>query len=163
MGFLHPHALPALQIPPAQPAITAPTDQQIPTGNPAQRRDHPRMPFKDMHTLPTVRIPHEEFSALSPAATRGQPPPIGAPGHTHHGSLMSRQLLLLRAIGRIPRRDGAIITPAGHPRAIRAPSRLRAGARSRAHDLPTAGNGLTCPTPERLAERCRWLEAFHRD
>src|SRR5438034_2405963 len=79
------------------------------------------MPFKGMYTLPTMRLPHEEYSALSPAATRGQPPPIGAPGHTHHDSLMSRQLLLLRAIGRIPQRDGAIITPAGHPRAIRAP------------------------------------------
>src|SRR2546429_2855632 len=78
------------------------------------------MPFKGMHTLPAVRIPHEELSALSPAATRGQPPPIGAPGHAHHGSLMSCQLPLLRAIGRIPYIDGAITPPAGQARAIRA-------------------------------------------
>src|SRR5690242_11671447 len=78
------------------------------------------MTFKGMHQLSTVRIPHEEFSALSPTATRGQPP-IAAPGHTHHDSLMSHQLPLLRAIGRIPHTDGAIITPAGEERAIRAP------------------------------------------
>jgi hypothetical protein len=121
MRLSHPHTLSTLQIPPAQPAVTASTDQQIPTGNPAQRRDHPRMPFKGMHWLSTVRIPHEEFSALSPAATRGQPPPIGAPGHTHHDSLMSHQLLLQRASGRLSQRDGAVITPAGEERAIRAP------------------------------------------
>src|SRR6266849_5450697 len=79
------------------------------------------MPFKGMHRLSTVSIPYEQLSTLSPAANRGQPPPIGAPSYTHHGSLMSCQLALLCAIGCIPQKDGAIITPAGHPRAIRAP------------------------------------------
>src|SRR2546421_1744667 len=98
----HPHTLATLHLPPAQPAVTASTDHHLPTGNPAQHRDHSRMPFKGMHALPTVHIPYEQLSALSPAATRGQPPPIGAPGHTHHGSLMSRQLPLQRASGRLP-------------------------------------------------------------
>ncbi len=67
-GF--PHALPARYLPPAQHAITASTDQQLPTGSPGQRRDHPRMPRKSMHALPTVGMPHEELPALSlPQAT----------------------------------------------------------------------------------------------
>src|SRR2546427_1781573 len=44
MRFSHPHALPALHLPPAQPAVTASTDQQLSTGSPGQRRDHPWMP-----------------------------------------------------------------------------------------------------------------------
>src|SRR6266404_4585846 len=44
MRFSHPHTLPALHLPPAQPAVTASTKHQLSTGSPAQRRDHPRMP-----------------------------------------------------------------------------------------------------------------------
>src|SRR3989442_2558471 len=41
MSLLHAHARPAPRSPPAQPSITAASVQQIPIGNPAQRRDHP--------------------------------------------------------------------------------------------------------------------------
>ncbi len=65
MRLLHLHALPTLDLPPAQPAVTASTDQQLPTWDPDQRRDHPRMLHKGMHTLPAVRIPHEQIPAVS--------------------------------------------------------------------------------------------------
>src|SRR6266550_6210683 len=94
MRFSHPHALPALHLPPAQPPVTASTDHQLSTGSPAQRRDHPRMPRKGVHALPAVGIPHEELPALSlPLATTtgGQPPPVGAPDHAPDGPAMSRE------------------------------------------------------------------------
>src|SRR5256885_12375406 len=39
MRFSHPHALPAVHLPPAHPAVTASTDHQLSTGSPGQRRD----------------------------------------------------------------------------------------------------------------------------
>src|SRR5437879_10108251 len=42
MGLLHPHTLSAVDLPPAQPAITASTDQHLPARTPSYRRDHPR-------------------------------------------------------------------------------------------------------------------------
>src|SRR6266702_2402486 len=95
MRFSHPHALPALHLPPAQPAITASTEHQLSTGSPAQRRDHPRMPRQGAIAcitsppervpgrvaLPAVGIPHEELPTVPAAAARGQPGAIGAPGH----------------------------------------------------------------------------------
>src|SRR5229473_3111056 len=108
------------------------------------------MPFKGMHRLSTVSIPYEQLSTLSPAANRGQPPPIGAPSYTHHGSLMSCQLALLCAIGCIPQKDGAIITPAGHPRAIRAPRHAIEEGVSRvrvSNDLETGAHGWV-PEPD---------------
>src|SRR5437588_10747053 len=69
MGLLHQHALAARQLPPAQPAVTASTDQHLPTWDPAQRRDHPWMPHKGMHRLSAVGsaagIPYEQLSAVS--------------------------------------------------------------------------------------------------
>src|SRR6266566_8630242 len=44
MRFLHPHALPAVHLPPAQHAVTASTDQQLLARTPCHGRDHPRMP-----------------------------------------------------------------------------------------------------------------------
>src|SRR5438876_36435 len=68
MGLLHSHALPARHLPPAQSAVTASTDHHLPTWDPAQRRDHPRMPHKDMHRLSAVGsaagIPHEQLPAV---------------------------------------------------------------------------------------------------
>src|SRR6266571_6533657 len=71
MRFSHPHALPALHLPPAQPAITASTEQQLSTRSPAQRRDHPRMPRQGAIpcppgrvALPAVGIPHEELPTV---------------------------------------------------------------------------------------------------
>src|SRR3989440_8046989 len=100
MGLLHQHALAARHLPPAQPAVTASTDQHLPTWDPAQRRDHPRMLHKGMHRLSAVGsaagIPHEQIPAISlplAAATRGKPGAIGAPGHARDASLMPRQPL----------------------------------------------------------------------
>src|SRR3989442_15703793 len=42
MRFSHQHALPAVHLPPAQPTITASTEQQLSTGSPGQRRGHPQ-------------------------------------------------------------------------------------------------------------------------
>src|SRR5712692_4130689 len=44
MSFSHPHALPALPLPPAHPAVTTSTEHQLSTRSPGQRRDHPGMP-----------------------------------------------------------------------------------------------------------------------
>src|SRR2546429_9405493 len=94
MGLLHSYALPALNLPPAQHAVTTSTDQHLSTRAPGHRRGQPRMPRKGVHALPAVGIPHEELPTLSAATTRGQPHPIGAPGHTNDGPMVSRQPLL---------------------------------------------------------------------
>src|SRR5256885_13448278 len=119
MGFLHQHALAARQLPPAQLAVTASTDQHLPTWDPAQRRDHPRMLHKGMHRLSAVRIPHEQIPAISlplAAATRGKPGAIGAPGHARDASMMPRQPLEQPAIRGVPHIHMAIITPTDQPR-----------------------------------------------
>src|SRR6266536_1118418 len=68
MCLSHLHTLSALDLPPTQPPVTAPTD----------------------HPLPAVRLPHEDLPAFS-ATTRGQQPAIGAPCHTPDSPMMSRQ------------------------------------------------------------------------
>src|SRR6266702_2609774 len=87
MGFSHPYALPAVNIPPAQPAITASTDHQLSTRSPGQRRDHTRMPRQGATpclpgrvALPAVCIPHHQLPTVPAAAARGQPGAIRAPG-----------------------------------------------------------------------------------
>src|SRR6266480_911892 len=79
MGFSHPHTLPVSQVPPAQLAVPASTDQHLPIGTPGQRGDSPRMPRQGAHVLSTVRIPHHQFPASLPLAAtpRGQPGAIG--------------------------------------------------------------------------------------
>src|SRR5713226_6265595 len=88
MRFSHPHALPALHLPPAHHSVTASTEQQLSTRSPAQRRDHPRMPRQGAIpcppgrvALPAVGIPHHQLPTVPAAATRAQPGAIGAPGH----------------------------------------------------------------------------------
>src|SRR3989449_3570136 len=102
MGLSHPQARSALQVPPAQSAITASTDEQIPDRMPGDCIEHTRQPLQGGQALPTVGIPHEEFPALSlPLATTtgGQPPPVGTPDHAPDGPVMSRQPQELRALG----------------------------------------------------------------
>src|SRR6266567_7524378 len=65
MRLSHSQALPAGHLPPAQPAVTASTDQPLPARSPSHRRDHSRMPHKGMHRLCAVRIPHEQLPAVS--------------------------------------------------------------------------------------------------
>src|SRR3954471_5773261 len=92
----HPHALPAVNLPPAQQAVTASTEQQLLARTPGHRRDHPRMPHQGSITcppgrvaLPALDIPHKQLSALSAAPTRGQPHPIGVPRHPCDAPVMS--------------------------------------------------------------------------
>src|SRR5713226_6199472 len=106
MRFSHPHALPAVHLPPAHHPVTASTEHQLSTRSPGQRRDHPRMPRKGAIAcppgrvaLPAVGIPHEELPTVPAAATRAQPGAIGAPGHARDSALMSRQPLVQGAIG----------------------------------------------------------------
>src|SRR5258708_28971704 len=80
MPLLYPHALPTLDLPPAQPAVTVSTDQPLPTGRPGYRRDHSRMPPQAPITCPpgtrappTMAIPHEHPPAPS------LPPPTEPP------------------------------------------------------------------------------------
>src|SRR6266550_7277377 len=88
MGFSHPHALPALHLPPAHHSVTASTEHQLSTASPGQRRDHPRMPRQGAIAcppgrvaLPAVGIPHHQLPTVAAAATRDQPRAIGTPGH----------------------------------------------------------------------------------
>src|SRR6266481_5275259 len=81
MRLLHPHALPTLDLPPAQPAVTVSTDQPLPTGSPDYRRDHSRLPPQGAIPCPpgrvarpTLGIPHKHLPAVS------LPPAAGARG-----------------------------------------------------------------------------------
>src|SRR5260221_12225815 len=135
MRFSHPHALPAVHLPPAHPAVTASTEHQLSTGSPAQRRDHPRMPRQGALpcitsppervpgrvALPAVGIPHHQLPGVAAAAARGQPGAIGAPGHARDGPLVSRQSQERRPIRGVPHIHVAIITPADQPRPVRTP------------------------------------------
>src|SRR6266480_4476236 len=61
MRLLHPYAMPAVNLPPAQHAITASTDQQLPTRTPGHCSGCPGMPRQGSHTFPALRLPHEEL------------------------------------------------------------------------------------------------------
>src|SRR6266849_8829721 len=120
MCLSHAHTLSTLDLPPAQPAVTTSTDQNLSTRTPGQCRGHPGMLRQGLHMLHAARLPHEELAALS-ATTGGQPPPIGAPGHAPDSSIVSRQPQQLRTIGGVPHKYIAIIAPADQPRPIGAP------------------------------------------
>src|SRR5260221_2181130 len=121
MGFSHEQARSARQVPPAQSAITASTEQPIPDRMPGDSIEHTRQPLQGGQALPTVGVPHEELPALSATTTGGQPPPVGTPDHAPDGPVMSREAQELRALGGLPHRDVAIFPTADQARAIRAP------------------------------------------
>ena len=77
MGLAHLRTLLSGELPPAQQAVAAAADQQLPTGTPGYRRDNTLVPGKGLQALPAVSIPHKQLPAFSAAATRGQPRPIG--------------------------------------------------------------------------------------
>src|SRR5450631_590838 len=52
MRLLYPYALSAVDLPPAQHAVTASTDQHLSTRTPGHRKGHPRMPYHGLHLLP---------------------------------------------------------------------------------------------------------------
>src|SRR5437588_11298082 len=90
MRLSHPHAAPAVNLPPAQPAVTAPTDQQLPTRVPGHGRERSGMSRQSAITCPpgrvmlsALRLPHEELSALSPTTSRGQPVSVRAHARPH--------------------------------------------------------------------------------
>src|SRR2546421_3690515 len=146
MRFSLPHAHPAVHLPPAQPAVAASTDQQLPTRSPGHGRDYPRMPHKGAIAcppgrvaLPALHLPHEELPALAATAPRGQPRTIGAPGHTRDDPVMPRQPQQLRPIRCVPHIHVAIITPADQPRPVRTPGHATdPGRELTAHPTPRA-------------------------
>ncbi len=144
MGFSHPQARSALQVPPAQPAITPSTEQPIPDRMPGHCIEHTRQPLQGGQALPTAGIPHEELPALSATTTGGQPPPVGTPGHAPDGPVMSRQPQELRALGGLPHRDVAIFPTADQARAIPAPGHAQDRGCVRLSD-PTVGAGGHIP------------------
>src|SRR6266436_7699732 len=147
MGFSHPQARSALQVPPAQPAITPSTEQPIPDRMPGDCIEHTRQPLQGREALPTAGIPHEELPALSlPLATTtgGQPPPVGTPGYAPDGPVMTREAQELRALGDLPPRDVAIFPTADQARAIRAPGHAPDPGGVRLSD-PTLGAGGHIP------------------
>src|SRR2546425_829446 len=93
MRLSHLYALPEPQVPPAQQAIAAATDQHRSTRTPSQRV-HPRARLAPgMQALSTARIPDEELSTASVPATTGEPRTIRTPGHTRHPATMPLELL----------------------------------------------------------------------
>src|SRR5438445_10315928 len=147
MGFSHPQARSALQVPPAQPAITPSTEQPIPDRMPGDCIEHTRQSLQGGQALPTVGIPREELPALSlPLATTtgGQPPPVGTPDHAPDGPVMSREAQELRALGGLPHRDVPIFPTADQARAIRAPGHAPDPGGVRLSD-PTLGAGGHIP------------------
>src|SRR5712691_1928203 len=89
MRLSHPHALPARDIPPAQHAVTTPTDQQPLARTPGDGIVDTAMPRKGSHALSALLIPHQQLPSAFGAASTGQPDSIGAPGHARNHPLMS--------------------------------------------------------------------------
>src|SRR5260370_8391606 len=79
MRFSHPHALPAVHLPPAHHPVTASSKHQLSTGSPGQRRDHPQMPRQAAIACPPARL------ALPPVAIPHHhlPPPPAPPPPAH--------------------------------------------------------------------------------
>jgi hypothetical protein len=121
MGLLHPHARAARQFPPAQPTVTASTDQQLADRVPGHGIDGPRQPLQSGDALPAAGIPHEELSAVLAATPGGQLRAIGAPGHTVDGPLMPRQSLEETATPGVPHIDVPILAPSDQAGVIGAP------------------------------------------
>src|SRR5258708_13114055 len=81
MGFSHPYALPAVNIPPAQSAITASTEQPCPTRVPGQGIYASARLVQGVQARSRGRIPDEDFPLAQPPTPAAQPRPIAAPSH----------------------------------------------------------------------------------
>src|SRR2546426_7802359 len=79
MGFSHPYALPAVNIPPAQSAITASTEQPCPTRVPGQRIYASARLVQGVQARSRGRIPDEDFPLAQAPTPAGQP--------SHRGSM----------------------------------------------------------------------------
>src|SRR5258707_1835930 len=146
MRCSHPHALPALHIPPAQHPVAPSTDQQVSQLHPGYSKHETGMPRQGPHALPAVRIPHQQLFAASAPASTGQPRSIGAPCHARDHATMSLQPLEQRAVGGIPQAHAAIIVTAGQPRAVRTPGHATDLGRVRTTD-PAAAAYVDLPPP----------------
>src|SRR5438105_12487158 len=121
MGHAYPHALPTLQVPPAQPAITAAT-QQLCSGQTPGQRVHEGVWFAQaIEAFPTAHIPDEEFPLATAPAPTGQPRAIGAPCHAQDHATMPLQRSSKSAVGSPPQAHAAIIAATGQMRPVRTP------------------------------------------
>src|SRR6266852_5360629 len=111
------HALPALEIPPAEHTVTAPADQHRAGRTPRQRMHDLAQFAQRVQELSTVGsaagIPDEEFSTASTSATTGQARPIRAPCHAHDHTTMPLQAGRLFAVGGLPQDNAAIVAATG--------------------------------------------------
>ena len=102
-----------LQVPPAQQAIAAATDQHPSSRTPYQRvHDRARL-AQGLQALPTAApLDVPEPDCLVQAAT-GHEPPIGTPDHGEHGVGVPCERLAHTLAFYAPQLDGAIPTRAG--------------------------------------------------
>src|SRR6266700_1898398 len=118
MGFSHPHARAARQVPPAQSTVTVSTDQQLLDRMPGDCIDFPRQPLQGGQALPAAGIPHEELSTALAVTPGGQLRAIGAPGHRYDGPLMPYQPLEQAATPGVPHIDLPIFAASDQAGAI---------------------------------------------
>src|SRR5712692_3235991 len=111
------HALPTLEIPPAEHTVTAPADQHRAGRTPSERiHDLAQFAQRVQELSPVgsaAGTPDEELSTASTSATTGQARPIRAPGHAHNHATMPLQAGLLRSVGGLPQDNAAIVAATG--------------------------------------------------
>src|SRR6266849_4003947 len=124
MGLSHPYTFPTLQVPPAQHAIAATTQQQRSARIPGQRMHDRVWLAQVVQAFPATRLPAEELPpATAPAAT-GQPRAIRTPVHARRQAPMLLQFREQRAVGGLPQAHAANIAAAGQARPVRTPRHL---------------------------------------
>src|SRR5258708_20063114 len=100
------HALSALDVPPAEHAVAATTDQHRAGRTPGERIHDLAQFAQRVQEFSTVGsaagTPDEELSTASTSATTGQARPIRAPGHAHDHATMPLQPAKLRSLGALP-------------------------------------------------------------
>src|SRR5260370_10625416 len=88
MGLMHPHALSLAQVPPAEKAIAATTDEPRASRAPGQRIDHLARLVPAGEARPRLRIPDEEVPTAPASTDTRQPRLIRAPSNAHNRPLM---------------------------------------------------------------------------
>src|SRR5258708_35845081 len=112
------HALPTLEIPPAEHTVTAPADQHRAGRTPRQRIHDLAQFAQRVQELSTVRIPDEELSTASTSATTSQVRPIRAPCHAHDHATMPLQAARPFPARGLPHGKAAIVAPTGQAPSI---------------------------------------------
>src|SRR5712692_7810899 len=112
MCLAHPHALPVLQVPPAQHAVPTAADQHCSARIPCECIRDPTQFAQGVQALATVDIPDEELSIALAPATTGELGAIGTPGHDLHHAAVSLQRSSKSAIRGIPQADAPLIAAA---------------------------------------------------